>query len=81
MGIDVLYEFLGTFAILYGTSVFGALPVVLVLIVIAKAVTLGHLNPAVTFWYYLTGKIDQKTALAYTVVQYFAAFVIFKLFT
>ena len=50
------------------------------IIAIAKVVTMGHLNPAVTFWYYLTKKIDGVTALTYMVSQFTAAFVVFKLY-
>jgi glycerol uptake facilitator-like aquaporin len=79
MVIGILYEFIGTLAILYGTAVFGWLPIVLLFIVIAKTVTLGHLNPAVTLWYYLAGKIDGQKALAYMLSQFAASIAIFKL--
>ena len=80
MGIDILYEFLGTLSIIFGYAEYNVLWIILTIIVISKSITLGHLNPAVTFWYYLAGKIDWKTALAYIVTQYTAAFVIFKLY-
>lgn len=80
MVIGILYEFIGTLAILYGTAVFGWLPIVLLFIVIAKTVTLGHLNPAVTLWYYLAGKINGSKALAYILSQFAASLVVFKLY-
>jgi glycerol uptake facilitator-like aquaporin len=80
MGIDVLYEFLGTSTVLYATATFGVLPIILLFMVIAKTVTLGHLNPAVTFWYYLNGKINGSKALAYILSQFAASLVIFKLY-
>ena len=80
MELKVLYEFLGSLAILYVSAVYGSLPSSIAIFIIAKIITGGHLNPAVTFWSYLVGKTDRATALAYTVVQYAAAFVIFKLY-
>ena len=79
MGFDVLLEFIGTLIIIYGGAVFDWLPIVLVIVVITKTVTMGHLNPAVTLWYYLARKIDGLTALTYIVSQFTAALVVFKL--
>jgi glycerol uptake facilitator-like aquaporin len=77
--LSVLYEFIGTLAILYGAAKYSdALPIVLAIFVIAKTVTSGHLNPAITFFYYLSGKIDATTALMYVASQCLAAFVVFK---
>jgi glycerol uptake facilitator-like aquaporin len=81
MDLSILYEFIGTLAILYGSAKYGgALLITLVIYVIAKTVTSGHLNPAVTFFYYLSGKTDGPTALMYVISQFMAAFVIFKFY-
>jgi glycerol uptake facilitator-like aquaporin len=78
MDMSILYEFIGTLAILYGSAKYGgALLITLAIYVIAKTVTAGHLNPAVTFFYYLSGKADASTALMYMLAQFMAAFVIF----
>ena len=80
MDLRFLYEFIGTLAILYGSAKYShALPIILVIYVIAKTVTSGHLNPVVTFFYYLSGRTDGTTALMYIASQFMAAFVIFKL--
>jgi glycerol uptake facilitator-like aquaporin len=82
MDLSILYEFIGTLAILYGSAKYGgALLITLVIYVIAKTVTSGHLNPAVTFFYYLSGKTDGPTALMYVVSQLTAAFVVFKFYS
>jgi len=82
MDLSVIYEFIGTLAILYGSARYGgALLITLVIYVIAKTVTSGHLNPAVTFFYYLSGKTDGPTALMYMISQFMAAFVIFKFYS
>jgi glycerol uptake facilitator-like aquaporin len=79
MDLTILYEFIGTLAIVYGAAKYSdALPIVLAIFVIAKTVTSGHLNPAITFFYYLSGKIDASTALMYVISQLTAAFVVFK---
>jgi glycerol uptake facilitator-like aquaporin len=78
MAINVLLEFLGTLLILYGSAEFGWLPIVLAITVVAKSLTMSHLNPAVTLWYYLSGKIDATTSLMYVASQCLAAFVVFK---
>ena len=79
--MSILYEFIGTLAIVYGAAKFGgALLITLAIYVIAKTVTAGHLNPAITFFYYLSGKTDASTALMYVVSQLTAAFVIFKFY-
>jgi glycerol uptake facilitator-like aquaporin len=78
MDMSILYEFIGTLAILYGAAKYSdALPIVLAIFVIAKTVTSGHLNPAITFFYYLSGKTDASTALMYMLSQFMAAFVVF----
>lgn len=81
MDMSVISEFLGTYAIVYGTAAYGWLPIVLLIIILAKTITLGHLNPAVTLWYYFAGKIDTTTAMMYIFAQYAAAFAVFKLYT
>lgn len=79
MDLSFLYEFIGTLAILYGSAKYGgALLITLVIYVIAKTITAGHLNPAVTFFYYLSGKMDATTSLMYVASQCLAAFVVFK---
>jgi len=81
MDLSILYEFIGTLAILYGSARYGgALLITLAIYVIAKTVTSGHLNPAVTFFYYLSGKTDGPTALMYVISQFMAAFVVFKFY-
>jgi len=78
MAINVLLEFLGTLLIIYGSAEFGWLPIVLAFTVVAKSLTMAHLNPVVTLWYYLSGKIDATTSLMYVASQCLATFVVFK---
>jgi glycerol uptake facilitator-like aquaporin len=81
MDLSILYEFIGTLAIVYGSAKYASsLLIILTIFVIAKTVTAGHLNPAITFFYYLSGKTDASTALMYVVSQLTAAFVIFKFY-
>jgi glycerol uptake facilitator-like aquaporin len=81
MDLSILYEFVGTLAIVYGSAKYGSsLLIILAIIVITKTVTAGHLNPAITFWYYLSGKADASTALMYMLSQFMAAFVVFKFY-
>lgn len=79
MDMSILYEFLGTSLIVYGTAAYGSLFIILACIVVAKSVTLGHLNPAVTLWYYLAGKLDASTATMYILSQLTACFAVFHL--
>jgi glycerol uptake facilitator-like aquaporin len=75
---SLLGEFLGTASIIAGYQYFYSLPIILAIILIAKSVTLGHLNPAVTMWYYMAGKIDVVTAVSYVITQCIAVLVIAK---
>lgn len=80
MDLSLFYEFIGTLAIVYGSAKYGgSLLIILAIIVITKTVTEGHLNPAITFWYYLAGKIDVQTAVMYVVSQLAASVLVFKL--
>lgn len=80
MLVSLLSEFVGTFVIILGYAYFNTLPIILTLIVLAKTVTLGHLNPAVTIWYYVSGKMDITKAALYILAQCLAPvlFVILK---
>ena len=81
MDLSLFYEFIGTLAIVYGSARYGSsLLIILAIIVITKTVTAGHLNPAVTFWYYMAGRTDGPTALMYMLSQFMAAFVVFKFY-
>jgi glycerol uptake facilitator-like aquaporin len=80
MDLSILYEFIGTLAIVYGSAKYGgSLLIILAIIVITKTVTAGHLNPAITLWYYLAGKIDAQSALMYVASQLAASVLVFKL--
>lgn len=65
----LLSEFVGTAMVIAGYAYFHSLPMILTVIVIAKALTLGQLNPAVTLWYYMSGKLDIMSAISYVVAQ------------
>jgi glycerol uptake facilitator-like aquaporin len=80
MDLSLFYEFIGTLAIVYGSAKYGgSLLIILAIIVVTKTLTAGHLNPAITFWYYLADKIDAQTALMYVASQLAASLVVFKL--
>ena len=75
---SLLGEFLGTAAVIAGYQYFHSLAIILTVIVLSKTVTLGHLNPAVTVWYYMAGKISITTAISYIIAQLLAVVVIAK---
>jgi glycerol uptake facilitator-like aquaporin len=75
----VLYEFLGTLAILSAAEYYHNLAITVMVIVIAKFLTGGHLNPAFTFLYYLAGNITWKVAIVYVLAQLSSAVVVVNL--
>lgn len=77
---NVFYEFAGTFAVLYANARFGNLFVVVVAFILAKLITSGHLNPALTFWHYLSSNVDGSTAIMYVLSQLSAAFFTYYLY-
>jgi len=80
MDLSLFYEFIGTLAIVYGSAKYGgSLLIILAIIVVTKTLTAGHLNPAITLWYYMADKIDAQTALMYVTSQLAASLVVFKL--
>ena len=76
----ILYEFLGTFGILGASAYYKNTTVTVIAIVIAKFLTKGNLNPAVTLLDYLAGDIDIITLSLYIMSQLTASFVAYFLF-
>ena len=75
---SLLAEFVGVSLIMLGYHYFASLPVSLAIYVIAKALTLGHLNPLVTLWYYTKNKITMLNATYYIIAQILAVMMIAK---
>lgn len=79
----VLAEYLGVTAVLsavafVGTPLAIAGTVFVVLLVIGK-VSGGNLNPAVTLWAFLSGKVTQTKAISYVLAQLAAAVTVYLL--
>lgn len=74
----LLAEFFGTAIIMLGFVYFKSFPVFIVIYVIAKSITMGHLNPLITLWYYFGGKINVATAVSYVIAQVLAVVIIAK---
>lgn len=76
-----LAEFLGTFLLIGVIAFVGnpyAIGAALTLgILLIGAVSGGHLNPAVSLWAYLSGKITVETLLWYVAAQLAAAGAVF----
>jgi len=81
MLVHGLSEFLGT-AILIGTIAFSG-KTLFIVIAFALAVFLtgpisgGHLNPAVTLWVFLSGKIGGARAVHHVIAQLLAAVAVY----
>jgi glycerol uptake facilitator-like aquaporin len=81
----VLAEYLGTTAFLSSIAFVGT-PVViagtlLVVILAIGSVSGGHVNPAVTLWAFLSGKLGQTKALSYVAAQIAGAITVYLLKT
>jgi glycerol uptake facilitator-like aquaporin len=77
MVAHVLAEFLGT-GLLIGSIAYFGTPLMIVLafataVILAGPISGAHLNPAVTVWALLRGKVNQTTAVGYVVAQLLAA--------
>jgi aquaporin Z len=81
----VLAEYLGTTAFLssvafVGTPVVIAATLLAVILLIGK-VSGGHVNPAITLWAFLSGKVSQTKALSYVAAQLAGAITVYLLKT
>ena len=79
----VLAEYLGTTAFLSSVAFVGS-PVViagtlLVVILLIGTISGGHVNPAITLWSFLSGKITQTKALSYVGAQLAGAVTVYLL--
>ena len=79
----VLAEYLGTTAFLSSVAFVGT-PVViagtlLVVILLIGKISGGHVNPAITLWAFLSGKVGQTKALSYGAAQLAGAATVFLL--
>jgi aquaporin Z len=77
MLIHGLSEFLGT-ALLIGTIAFSGKTLFIVIafalaVLITGPISGGHLNPAVTLWAFLSGKIGGTRAIHHVIAQLLAA--------
>jgi glycerol uptake facilitator-like aquaporin len=74
----LLAEFVGVSMIMLGFHYVASLPVSLAIYVLAKALTLGHLNPLVTLWYFMKNKLSMLNATYYIIAQILAVVMIAK---
>lgn len=79
----VLAEYLGTTAFLSSIAFVGT-PVViagtlLVVILLIGTISGGHVNPAITLWSFLSGKINQTKAISYVGAQLAGAVTVYLL--
>lgn len=79
----VLAEYLGTTAFLSSVAFVGT-PVViagtlLVVILLIGKISGGHVNPAITLWSFLSGKVGQTKALSYVGAQLAGAVTVYLL--
>ena len=79
----ILAEYLGTTAFLSSVAFVGS-PVViagtlLVVILLIGTISGGHVNPAITLWSFLSGKITQTKALSYVGAQLAGAVTVYLL--
>ena len=79
----VLAEYLGTTAFLSSIAFVGT-PVViagtlLVVILLIGTISGGHVNPAITLWSFLSGKITQTKAISYVGAQLAGAVTVYLL--
>jgi len=75
---SLLAAFVGSAIIMLGFRYFHSLAILLVIYVIAKTITLAHLNPLVTLWYYLQGKMNLTTSVLYVIAQILPVVIIAK---
>ena len=79
----VLAEYLGTTAFLSSVAFVGT-PVVIagtlfVVILLIGTISGGHVNPAITLWSFLSGKITQTKAISYVGAQLAGAVTVYLL--
>ena len=74
----LLAEFVGVSSIMLGYQFFDSLPILLAIYVIVKTITLAHLNPLVTLWYFLKNKVTMLNATYHIIVQLLAVIMIAK---
>ena len=79
----VLAEYLGTTAFLSSVAFVGT-PVVIagtlfVVILLIGTISGGHVNPAITLWSFLSGKITQTKAISYVGAQAAGAVTVYLL--
>jgi aquaporin Z len=81
----VLAEYLGTTAFLSSIAFVGT-PLVIagtlfVVILLIGKISGGHVNPAITFWAFLSGKVSQTKAVSYVLAQLAGAVTVYLLKT
>jgi|688.fasta_scaffold1437926_1 aquaporin Z len=79
----VLAEYLGTTAFLSSIAFVGT-PVVIagtlfVVILLIGSISGGHVNPAITLWAFLSGKVNQTKAISYVGAQLAGAVTVYLL--
>ena len=79
----VLAEYLGTTAFLSSIAFVGT-PVVIagtlfVVILLIGKISGGHVNPAITLWSFLSGKVNQTKAVSYVGAQLAGAVTVYLL--
>ena len=79
----VLAEYLGTTAFLSSIAFVGT-PVVIagtlfVVILLIGKISGGHVNPAITLWAFLSGKVNQTKAVSYVGAQLAGAVTVYLL--
>ncbi len=79
----VLAEYLGTTAFLSSIAFVGT-PVVIagtlfVVILLIGTISGGHVNPAITLWAFLSGKVNQTKAVSYVGAQLAGAVTVYLL--
>ena len=79
----VLAEYLGTTAFLSSIAFVGT-PVVIagtlfVVILLIGSISGGHVNPAITLWAFLSGKVNQTKAVSYVGAQLAGAVTVYLL--
>ena len=79
----VLAEYLGTTAFLSSVAFVGT-PVVIagtlfVVILLIGSISGGHVNPAITLWAFLSGKVNQTKAISYVGAQLAGAVTVYLL--
>ena len=79
----VLAEYLGTTAFLSSVAFVGT-PVVIagtlfVVILLIGTISGGHVNPAITLWAFLSGKVNQTKAISYVGAQLAGAVTVYLL--